>query len=77
MLINNPSQSKFQLLSLSKLNQHAREITLEATPDEDNLDVEKDIIVRMQPREQRQVQLRVKHLGRAKPRVVYDPLPLD
>ena len=47
----------------------------EAAPPD--IDVEKDIVVRMQPLSQRQIKLRVKHLGRAKPRVVYDPLPLD
>ena len=47
----------------------------EAAPPD--IDVEKDIVVRMQPLSQRQIKLRVKHLGRAKPRVVYDPLPLN
>lgn len=42
-----------------------------------NIDIEKDIVVRMQPRSQRQVKLRVKHLGRGKLQVVYDPLPID
>ncbi|GEM_PF-3401141 len=49
-------------------------------PDDDTLteiDVEKDIVVRMPPLSSRQVQLRVKHLGRGKPQVVYDPLPED
>jgi len=40
-------------------------------------DIEKDIVVQMALRSQKQVKLRVKHLGRAKLQVVYDPLPLD
>ena len=50
-------------------------VIAEAAPPD--IDVEKDIVVRMQPLSQRQIKLRVKHLGQAKPRVVYDPLPLD
>jgi hypothetical protein len=44
------------------------------TPD---IDIEKDIVVQMPPHSQKQVKLRVKHLGRAKLQVIYDPLPLD
>ena len=33
------------------------------------IDVEKDIVVRMPPLSSRQVQLRVKHLGRGKPQL--------
>lgn len=56
------------------------ESALKVTADEaspTDIDVEKDIVVRMQPLTQLQIKLRVKHLGRAKPQVVYDPLPLD
>jgi trans-2-enoyl-CoA reductase len=41
------------------------------------LDIEKDIIVPIPPLSQREIKLKVKHLGRAKPRVVYNPLPLS
>ncbi|WP_017719900.1 hypothetical protein [Kamptonema formosum] len=44
---------------------------------ETDTDVEKDMMVRMEPLSQRQVKVRVRHLGRAKPRVIYDPLSLD
>lgn len=44
--------------------------------DEAGLDVEKEIVVRMSPKTQRRVKVRVRNLGRAEPRVVYEP-PLD
>lgn len=42
-----------------------------------DIDVEKDIVVRMEPHSQRSVKVRVKHQGRGKLQVVYDPLPQD
>ena len=43
-------------------------------PDGSELDVEKDIVVRMSPIRRQKVKLRVKNSGRAKLRVVHDPL---
>ena len=43
--------------------------------DENELDVERDLIVPVPPVKRRKVKIRVKNLGRAKLRVVYDPLP--
>ena len=42
-----------------------------------NIDIEKNIIVQITPISHKQVKLRVQHLGRAKPQVTYNPLPLD
>lgn len=43
--------------------------------DENELDVERDLIVPVPPVQRRKVKIRAKNLGRAKLRVVYDPLP--
>jgi hypothetical protein len=43
--------------------------------DENELDVERDLIVAVPPVKRRKVKIRAKNLGRAKLRVVYDPLP--
>jgi hypothetical protein len=43
--------------------------------DEAELDVEKDLITSVPPVKRRKVKIRAKNLGKAKLRVVYDPLP--
>lgn len=41
----------------------------------DEMDVEKDVVVRMPPVKRQKIKLRAKHSGQAKLRVVFDPLP--
>jgi hypothetical protein len=60
----------------NKLEEMMRLIKREtAFGDSNDLDVEKDIVVRMPPIKRQKVKLRAKNVGPAKLRVVYDPLP--
>jgi hypothetical protein len=52
-----------------------RTLTADGQQDETELDVEKNLIVSVPPVKRRKVKIRAKNLGRAKLRVVYDPLP--
>lgn len=70
-----PIAVQISLAEFKQIESALNSIADDAAPP--NIDIEKDIVVRMQPHSQRQVKLRVKHLGRAKPQVVYDPLPID
>ena len=59
----------------NKLEEMMELIRKKAFGDSNDLDVEKNIVVRMPPIKRQKVKLRVKNLGPAELRVVYDPLP--
>ena len=53
-------------------------LTAESQPDEEfDPNIELELVVRMQPLSRRQVTVRGKYLGQARPRFVYEPLEDD
>ncbi len=68
-------EARLRKESIQRLKETHRDL-FGTVEDEAGLDVEKEIVVRMSPKTQRRVKVRVRNLGRAEPRVIYEP-PLD